>query len=161
MAAAILLVVASLAVFILEVFVLSFGILSVIGIALAVSGVIVAFGESNVFGWSMIGVLLVGLPVCVTTAFKLLPKLPFARGFYLRAPKLTAKERHAAAAPSTDLMGQTGEATSPLRPAGSAVFGDEPIQVVSTGELIPRGARVKVVEVTGNRVVVEEVSGSS
>jgi membrane-bound serine protease (ClpP class) len=58
-------------------------------------------------------------------------------------------------------MGQIGEATSALRPSGSAILDGRPVQVVSTGELISRGARIKVVEVTGNRIVVEEVSGAS
>jgi membrane-bound serine protease (ClpP class) len=155
--APILLVVASLAVFILEVFLVSFGVLSVVGVALGAVGVVLAFDYSATYGWTMVGVLVVGLPLCVTIAFKLLPRLPFARGFYLRAPDLTEKERHAAADPHRELMGAVGEATSPLRPAGMARFGGEPIQVVTTGDLIPPGTRVRVVEVTGNRVVVERV----
>ena len=161
MVAPILLVIASLAVFILEVFVVSFGVLSVVGVALGAIGVVLAFDFSSTFGWTMVGVLVVGLPLCVTVAFKLLPRLPFARGFFLRAPELTEKERHAAAEPLKDLMDAIGEATSPLRPAGMARFGGEPIQVVTTGDLIPPGARVRVVEVTGNRVVVERVETPS
>jgi membrane-bound serine protease (ClpP class) len=161
MAAAILLVIGSLAIFILEVFLVSFGVLSAVAIALGAGGIILAFKESALFGWILLGSLVVALPICVTMAFKLLPKLPFARGFYLRAPKLTDKERHAAAPSLTDLLGQVGEATSALRPSGSAILGGKPVQVVSTGELISPGARIKVVEVTGNRIVVEEVPGSS
>ena len=123
--------------------------------SLGVFGVAMALGESSAYGWTMLGVLIIGIPVVVRLAFKLLPLLPFARGFYLRAPKLTDAERHAAAAPENDLKGAIGQATSQLRPAGTALFGDRPVQVVTEGTLIERGARVRVVDVTGNRVVVE------
>jgi len=153
----IVLVAGSLAVFVLEVFFVSFGALTAIAVALGVGGIALAFGVSTAYGWTMIGVLVVGIPIVLRLAFKLLPLLPFARGFYLRAPQLTDAERHAAAAPETELKDAIGQATSQLRPAGTALFGDRPVQVVTEGTLIERGARVRVVDVTGNRVVVELV----
>ena len=151
----IVLVIGSLAVFVLEVFFVSFGALSAIAVALGVFGVALAFGQSAAYGWTMLAILIVGIPVVVRIAFKLLPLLPFARGFYLRAPELTDADRHAAAAPALDLKDAIGEATSQLRPAGTAVFGDRPVQVVTDGPLIERGARIRVIDVTGNRIVVE------
>jgi membrane-bound serine protease (ClpP class) len=56
-----------------------------------------------------------------------------------------------------DLLGKEGVATSFLRPAGKAMFGDQLADVVTEGDLIPRDARVKVVKVEGNRVVVAKV----
>ncbi|MHC4549629.1 MAG: NfeD family protein [Planctomycetota bacterium] len=153
----ILLVIGCLAVLILEVFVVSFGVLSVVAVALGVSGVVLAFRESQAYGWVMVGVLFVGAPAALWSAFKLLPRLPFARGLYLRRPKLTEAERHAAARPHTELLGAAGEATSPLRPSGTAVFDGVPVHVVTTGHMLAKGTRVRVTEVTGNRVVVEEI----
>ena len=151
----IILVAGSLAFFIFEVFFVSFGVLTVIGLTLGVVGVVLAFESSAAYGWILIGSFLVGIPVAVRLAFKLLPLLPFARGFYLKPPQLTDSERRAATTPPDHLAGAVGTATSALRPAGSALFGDRPIQVVTTGMRIPRGARIRVVEVSGNRVVVE------
>ncbi len=54
------------------------------------------------------------------------------------------------------LVGEFGTASTPLVPAGKAVFGGEPIDVVSDGGLIEKGARIEVVEVIGYRVVVRE-----
>ena len=108
----ILLVVASLAVFILEVFLVSFGALSVVAVGLGIAAVMLAFKQAALYGWIMIGVLFVGIPLVLRLAFKILPKLPFARGFYLRAPDLTEEERTAAAGSLSDLMGREGEATS-------------------------------------------------
>ena len=129
MVAPILLVIASLAVFILEVFVVSFGALSLVAIAMGVSGVLLAFQESTTYGWTMVGVLFVGAPATLWGAFRVLPKLPFARGLYLRRPELTDQERHAAVSARTELIGSIGEATSQLRPSGTAVFHGEPVHM--------------------------------
>jgi membrane-bound serine protease (ClpP class) len=157
----ILLVFASLAVFVLEVLVVSFGALAVVGIALGVGGIVLAFGESAAYGWTMAGILVVGIPLVLRGAFKVLPKLKFARGLYLDAPALSAEQRRAAAEPARDLMGAVGVATSPLRPSGSADFEGRPVAVVAAGTMIDRGTRVRVVEVTGNRVVVEPADAAT
>lgn len=57
----------------------------------------------------------------------------------------------------TDLLGSEGIVKNELRPAGTAVFDKEPIDVVSEGEYILKGARVKVIGVNGNRVVVRQL----
>jgi membrane-bound serine protease (ClpP class) len=54
-----------------------------------------------------------------------------------------------------ELAGQTGEALTPLRPSGRARFGERIADVVTEGSFIARGARVVVLEVIGNRVVVK------
>ncbi len=153
----ILLAVGCLAFLILEVFLVSFGTLSVVAIGCGIAGVMLAFQVDQVFGWSMVGSLVVGAPLVLWAAFRLLPKLGFARGLYLKAPDLSEAERTAAAKPATALMGAIGEATSPLRPSGTAVFDGEPCQVVTQGRMLPPGTKIKVVDVTGNRVIVEEL----
>ena len=153
----ILLLVASLGFLILEVFLVSFGTLSVVAIACGIGAVLLAFQESAVYGWTMVAFLLVGGPMAIWGAFKLLPKLPFTRGFYLRAPKLSDQDRRAATAQYSHLLGAIGQAQSPLRPAGTVLFDDQPVQVVTTGPMLAPGTRVKVVDITGNRVVVEEI----
>ncbi len=55
------------------------------------------------------------------------------------------------------LIGQTGIATSVLRPAGKAQIAGRFVDVVSEGPYIPQGSSIEVVEVTGNRVVVRQV----
>ena len=54
-------------------------------------------------------------------------------------------------------IGEQGIADSPLRPAGKARFGDDFVDVVADGMFVDRGRLVRVVEVSGNRVVVREV----
>lgn len=156
----ILLVITSLSVLVLEVFLVSFGTLALVAITLGATGVVLAFGHSAAFGWTLVGVLFVGAPGVLWGAFKLLPRLGFARGLYLKQPDLTDAERRAAAKPMSHLLGATGEAQTPLRPAGTALFAGEPVQVVTRGTMVAPGTRVKVVDVSGNRVVVEELGGA-
>jgi membrane-bound serine protease (ClpP class) len=156
----ILLVVASLCVLVLEVFLVSFGTLALVAITLGATGVVLAFGHSALFGWTLVGVLFVGAPGVLWGTFRLLPRLGFARGLYLRKPDLTDADRRAGARPMSHLLGAIGEARTPLRPSGTAVFGGDPVQVVTRGTMVSPGTRVKVVDVTGNRVVVEELDGA-
>jgi membrane-bound ClpP family serine protease len=55
------------------------------------------------------------------------------------------------------LLGAMGEAMTPLRPAGKARFGEEFVDVVAEGSYVAPGARVQVIEIEGNRIVVKEV----
>jgi len=53
------------------------------------------------------------------------------------------------------LLGQIGRTITPLRPVGTAMFGDIRQDVIARGEFINEKTPVKVVEVHGNRVVVD------
>jgi membrane-bound serine protease (ClpP class) len=53
-----------------------------------------------------------------------------------------------------------GQTTADLRPAGTARFDDELIDVVSDGTYIKSGSWVVVSEVEGNRVVVHQTEES-
>jgi len=54
-----------------------------------------------------------------------------------------------------DLVGKEGVAVTPLRPAGTVLIEEERIDVVTEGAFVERNSRVTVVEVEGNRVVVQ------
>ena len=57
----------------------------------------------------------------------------------------------------SDLVGQCGEAVTPLRPAGRMALGGALVDVVTEGDFVERGVMVEVVLVDGNRVVVQRV----
>jgi len=56
------------------------------------------------------------------------------------------------------LMGQEGLTHSDLRPSGTAYFNGHKLDVVTYGDYIPRQTAVRVIEVHGNRIVVENLS---
>ena len=57
----------------------------------------------------------------------------------------------------TDLVGREGSAITDLRPSGTALIGDERVDVVSESEWIPAGTPVRVVSAEGYRHVVRPV----
>ncbi len=59
-----------------------------------------------------------------------------------------------------DLLGLVGISHSDLRPGGTAYFGERKLDVVTHGDYIRHASSVRIVEVHGNRIVVEECSKS-
>ena len=57
-------------------------------------------------------------------------------------------------------MGDEGVADSPLRPAGKARFGQDYVDVVTDGVFVDQGDHVKVVDISGNRVMVRRIEGN-
>jgi membrane-bound serine protease (ClpP class) len=58
------------------------------------------------------------------------------------------------------LEGKRGITTTQLTPSGKARFGDEVVNVISDGVLVPKGAPVYVAEVRGSHVRVEPLDES-
>ena len=56
------------------------------------------------------------------------------------------------------LLGETGRTTTRLSPAGKVRFGTKVYDVVSDGEMLDADSPVKVIEVSGNRIVVTRFS---
>jgi membrane-bound serine protease (ClpP class) len=57
----------------------------------------------------------------------------------------------------SSLIGLEGTALCDLRPSGAARFGGRKRDVVTRGDYIPGNSAVRIVEVHGNRLVVEEI----
>lgn len=54
-------------------------------------------------------------------------------------------------------LGKEGESASELRPAGFAILNGKRIDVVTQGEMISKGEKIKVVKIDGGRVIVQAV----
>ncbi len=66
----------------------------------------------------------------------------------------SAKEGYISAPEHPELLGRRGVVAKELRPAGTVIIDEKPVDVVSEGEYIKKGEKVTVISVTGNRVVV-------
>ena len=53
------------------------------------------------------------------------------------------------------LVGQEGEALTPLNPVGEALIGGKRLEVLSEGGYIPKGARVTVLRTEGKKLTVK------
>jgi len=128
-----------------------FGIPGLLGLGLIGASIYFTFGDEalQVGAYAIIG-LVVGLFLI----FRFLPRVRVARPFVLSS----AVEE--VATPKNELevlLGAIGTALTDLRPAGTAVFGDRRVDVVTSGEFIDRGQSIRVTEVEGPRVVVRRV----
>ncbi len=54
-------------------------------------------------------------------------------------------------------VGDWGVSDSPLRPAGKAIFGEDYLDVVTDGSFVERGRQIRIIQISGNRIVVREV----
>ena len=106
------------------------------------------------------GLVALSILAVVIVAYALVRHLPHSRrlsGIFLRSE--TSRETgYLSAPPREDLVGQLGVALTDLRPAGTARFGDERVDVVTEGPWIEAESPVKVVRAEGYRQVVREAS---
>ncbi len=88
---------------------------------------------------------------------KFLHRAPFLNHMFLVPPDEETHEARARRESLTEfsnLLHETGLATTRLTPAGKARFGNQFVDVVTEGQSVDKGDAVKVVKVCGNRVVV-------
>jgi len=97
----------------------------------------------------------------VVSAWVVIRSLPgvsrLARSGILLTDSTDRESGYESAETRDDLVGVIGKAISDLRPAGTALFGDERIDVVSESEWITEGTPVRVVSAEGYRHVVRAV----
>jgi membrane-bound serine protease (ClpP class) len=107
-----------------------------------------------------IAVALFLLTVSILARF--LPELPFFNRLVLATQSRSGPSlemRTPAIFEPTVKVGEEGVARTILRPAGKAEFGAALIDVVTDGEFLDPGVRVRVTLIEGERVVVEGVDG--
>ncbi len=86
--------------------------------------------------------------------FRFMPKTSAGYRIILTADEKRAAGYAATSKPLERLIGQEGVAITKLRPAGKAKFGEEIIVVVTEGDFLEQGCRIRVLKVEGGRVVV-------
>lgn len=136
------------------------------------------FGVAGIVGIILVGwgVLLLAVDVTQATAALVLALIAtiviFILGLRLMSRykmwfKLTlqnkqdSKEGYVAPAPELSLFaGKKGVALTPLRPAGSAEVEGQRLDVVTEGEFVRAGMRIRVIKVVGTRIIVKQIAGA-
>jgi membrane-bound ClpP family serine protease len=153
----------------IEIFVLpGIGIFGIGGVLLTLMG-IVLMSQTFVFPensfqlqilnrgiWTALAAVL-GLIGGVVAIRFMLPHVPLMRGLMMEPANEAYITEAEKLADFSNLLGQTGVASTPLRPAGKVKIGNDLVQVVSTGSVVTAGQPVRVTEVNGTRVVVEPI----
>jgi len=163
----VLVVGAGLALLGIEAFIVpGFGIFGVAGIVAILTGLYMSLlgnipttPDFTRAGW----VLTSSVLLLIGSAWVLIRTLPSSSllaesGIFLMARTASAIGYESAEVRS-DLVGKHGTAITDLRPAGTALVGDERIDVVSESEWISAGTPVKVLSAEGYRHIVRSISG--
>jgi len=110
-----------------------------------------AYSAGLVFGAMLATVLLVG------SIGPHLAKVPLLRHMFLvplDRRQVAEIRRREMLVDWSNLQGQKGVTVTPLKPSGKVQFGEQLVDVVAQGEMIPPGVEVVAVEARANRVVV-------
>lgn len=137
-----------------EVFIPSFGLLSVCSIACLLGGLKIFFHHSPAAGWAGVVVALMMIPSMLMAAYKVLPKTRFGKRVILSPP---VRERGDAIADTPQLqqmIGREGRVLTTMRPVGMCDFEGRKVECVAESGYLKKDNRVKVIRVEGTQVTV-------
>ncbi len=137
----------------------SFGILGLLATVCVVGSVMVAFGEGGGTGMNFLIIATFTVASSILVGLKLLPRSPVLKHFI--AGGSSFEEASVADPRDKTLLGVEGVVESVLRPAGTALLAGRRVDVVSRGEFIDAGERVRVIPLEGNRVPVARAEDPS
>ncbi|MDX9971750.1 MAG: NfeD family protein [FCB group bacterium] len=124
-------------------------------ISLLASGIMAVIYERDIAIF-VIAFEVFGLAMAIAAGMYFMPRTRAGRALILQESSQLGGD-WVAAESDTSLVGEVGEAFTTLRPAGTIVVNNKRIGAVTGGDFIEEGTAVRVVEVHGNRVVVERV----
>ncbi len=116
-----------------------------------------AFPSSKELERPMLNIIsaMIGSGIAMALVAKYLPKIPLFNRLILSAASAGGPAITIPVVNLTVQVGETGTATTTLRPSGKATFGSAVHDVVTNGDFISVGTKVRVVSTDGMRVVVE------
>lgn len=138
-----------------EIFHPGFGAPGIIGIALLIVGIVLT-AKSVFEAIIMIIILILLLGIAAVLFYRSFSKGRLSKTLVL-SEALTRESGYSGTESLDDYLGKEGNAITPLRPAGTADFDGVKLDVVTEGEFIPQNTRVKVIKVSGRRVVVRSI----
>jgi len=159
---------------ILEIFIIpGFGVAGILGITLIVSSLVLSMQgfvipqfewQKQVFRKNLL-VVLGSLVTSLITFSVLASFLPQIKPFSRLALTLEQKPEQGYAVQESKtaagLLGKRGKAVTVLRPSGKAEIEGEVYVVESDGEYVEAGREVQIIEVSGNRIVVQKCENKS
>jgi membrane-bound serine protease (ClpP class) len=152
---AILLMTVGCVLVVLEVFIPSGGIISILAAVSFIASIFIAFQPSPTTGLTtgliFTATTVLAVPTLVALAFKYWPRTPMGRAFLGDLPK---EEEVVPENPRRPLLGRVGVARSKMLPSGAVEIDGQMVDAVTQGQAIEPGTYVVVCEVRANRVVV-------
>lgn len=142
---------------VLEIFVPSFGILTVSSLVCLGSGIAIFFEYGAVAGWIGVAVAAILIPLIWILTYRIFPRTSIGRKMILGKPD---SGRGDAVPDCQDLQGmlsRNGIVRTPLRPVGTCDFDGRRLECVSERGFIEVNQKVKVIRVEGTTLTVRQV----
>ena len=124
-------------------------------IALVLSAIITVIWHD--YGWFFVGAGVAVLGLLVGLVYNFITKRQLQGRFLL---KDNLAEDTSIIGDLSGLVGKEGRAISILKPYGEADFNGIQMEVSSNGAFIERGAKIRVLETQGRKVIVGEINGN-
>ncbi|MCK5098680.1 MAG: serine protease [Desulfobacteraceae bacterium] len=135
-----------------EIILPSGGVLSILAIGTLGFSLFKAFSISSNIGILFLGADIIIVPALVLVGLKFIAKSPVTlRKTLSKKDGVVSQKKE-----QDQLLDASGIAVTDLRPAGAIKINNKKIDAVTQGEYIDRGASVRVIQVTGNQVIVKE-----
>jgi len=161
----ILLFVVGIILLLIEIFVIpGFGITGVTGILLIVGSIFFSlFNADYYFDSNILYTAIIQLGTAIFASlivmFLLVKYLPKSTTFnrLILADENAAQKGFSAHPSYEELLNESGEAFTPLRPSGTALINGKRYDVVTAGDFIEKGMQIKVTKIEGMRIIVQKI----
>ncbi len=132
------------------------GIAGALGAVALLAAVVLAFGVPFVY----VAVQALAVAIVLSALLLVLSTRVFPRSAFMRRVAFSAVQgpEYVASTDHRALLGQTGFATSFLRPAGVASVAGRRVDVLTDGDFVPAGSPVRVSRVEGARIFVDRIA---
>ena len=153
---ALLLFLSCAALLVVEIFIPSLGLLSLMALICLAGGIALFFSVSPTGGWIGVFLAIVMIPSSWWAFYWLFPKTAIGKALLFQYPSesLGAGVPHQEAL--TALQGHSGVVLTALRPVGICQFDSKKIVCVSETDYIEKGQSVTVLHVEGNKITVRK-----
>ena len=144
---------------VLEIFIPSLGLLTVLAILCLAGGIALFFQASATVGWVGVWTAVILIPIVWIIVYKLFPKTKIGQILVLKKvgdalPGIPDQKKLNA------LVGQTGVVLTPLRPVGICEFEGKKVVCVSESDFLDKNTTVKVIDVEGNKITVRKIEAN-
>lgn len=143
---------------VLEAFMPGFGVAGISGIVLQVAVVVMTwFNHGPLAALGMTLVILSIITIAVSMSIRSATNGRLSKSNIVLNETESTEAGYRASDDMNVFLGKEGETTTVLRPTGMAEFDGVKLNVVSEGEFIQSGTRVRIVRVEGSRILVHTV----
>jgi len=151
---AIFLFLLSAALLVAEVFVPSFGLITICALSCLAGGVAIFFKHSPAAGWVGVIIAVIMIPSVLVFAYKIFPKTSFGKSVSLDMPKKQKGEGISDIDEISGMLGCKGVTTTVLRPVGMCDFAGKRLECVAESGYVDKGITVEVIKIEGTQLTV-------